>query len=313
MLVRVRLDFRHPSQTLESNLPTSFWEEYRLRSGREVSHQEGEFLIHERFSSRLHTHVVRAMVAEKSLRAFRDLGIQLVSIEYGSIALLLEVLGIDSALIREAAMAAIAAYSPLAFNESVGGSISMTAEVAGFPLASGKREVVTSGAVGVDMFPRTSADTWTNRLALASTSLLVPVVLALFICFVALSAVMDSSRQVHEESENAKNRQLEVLKAQMGQNATLSTALNDAAFRAVMNYSRQVRDESENAKNRQLEILKSQMDQNTKLSVSLEQAVTEATTLIKDLQQQLILSSPRTTAPGSPAKAAPENETAKAQ
>jgi hypothetical protein len=222
MLVRIRLNFRHPSSTSPASTPPPalslrerFWKEYWQLAGQpDENADSGEKLIHKNFTTML-----KELLQQGRERSFTSklagrgkLDINLITIEYGTIELLLNILGVDSGIMQQMLLAALVAYSPIAFNRSTNThpSVAMTAEV----------DLISS--------PVESAQGM-KPLALLGSSLLVPVLLALAVLYFAFSALTEAHKQAHQESENAKDRALKLVEAQMVENAKLSSSLAQTA------------------------------------------------------------------------------------
>jgi hypothetical protein len=216
MLVRIRLYFQYPiSSTSGLSLRERFWKEYWQLAGKiDETANSGEKLIREKFANN-----IKRLVQEghdPPPEWAKKLEVRFVTIEYGSAEPILSILGVDSGIIQQTLVAALVRYSPMAFNESTDSSVAMTADVdlISLPAESARERGI-------------------KPLALLSSSLLVPVLLALVVLYFAFSALTEAQKQAHQENENAKDRALKLVEAQMEQNTRLSGSLAQTASSAM--------------------------------------------------------------------------------
>jgi hypothetical protein len=143
-----------------------------------------------------------------------SLRVELLAIRYGSIEFLLGLFGIDNESTKQLAFEMLSFYSPMAFNEVLGGHVDFTAEVLAL-------ETPNAPANGNALTPA--------RLALMSTSLLVPFLMALGVCYVVFNAMTEELKGVRSERMAAKAELSDMLKATVDQNAKISASLLEIA------------------------------------------------------------------------------------
>jgi hypothetical protein len=153
--------------------------------------------------------------AQSSRRA-RTIGVRLISIEYGSLKPILEVTGIDSVALRDFVLSLLTAYSPLAFRRSMDArNVGLSASVRflgdGLRTEEGEANRSTSAFSAL-------GQAW----MISNTSLIVPVGLALAVCYFGYSALnheLDASRA---QAGLVQTERTEIVKALQAQNAKLS-------------------------------------------------------------------------------------------
>lgn len=147
----------------------------------------------------------------------RPLKIRLAGIRYGSIELILDILGIDKDALKQLVVDALVFYSPDAFNSAIGGDTPLIAH------AYATSEVIETGAARA-----------TGRLPLMLTSLLVPLTLALLVCYFAFNAITEEQRGLREERQALRTDQSRNLQTLAEQNAKLSSSLVEGAKSAAV-------------------------------------------------------------------------------
>jgi hypothetical protein len=207
--VIVRLRFANSGVTASD--PKGFWVEYGRQSDKTISPEEAEDKIKSDFKSRIEDYINRETPRRKSF-----ISIDLIAIKYSSLDLILSVLGIDSETYRAFVLDAIAVYSPIALNESVGGRAALISEI-------------------VSPVEMTKEESSMNRLGVVATSLLVPIILALLVWYVTFNALTDERKEVRAEAQAAKLEQSEFLKMIADQNTKLSALLVEASKSSAVN------------------------------------------------------------------------------
>jgi hypothetical protein len=144
----------------------------------------------------------------------RKIAIRLVTIEYGSLMAVLDVAGITSSDMREFVLALLTVYSPAAFRQAVSANVSLNAAVQVLGEAQPNENGKSPSNRGVEALGRA----W----LISNTSLLVPVGLALLICYYVFSALTHEVETVRSQAASAQAERAEVLKAIVAQNAKIS-------------------------------------------------------------------------------------------
>jgi len=147
MLVIVRLHLKSAQEPTDTR--QKFWSEYAKLSGlAAITPEQGEAKIKQTFlqllSSQINSEIRRSRLRVRSrlrdkLTSFiryghlwvthRRITIELIAIQYGSIEFVMNILGLDSETMTEKALDILALYSPVAFNQSLGGTATLTADV----------------------------------------------------------------------------------------------------------------------------------------------------------------------------------------
>ena len=241
MLVSLRLSL---TDAIEStNTSASFWDEYvRLSEtsgpGVDRSASAATERIRTRFAERLEMYVNRSLEREieglperlsiaryvatvkRTVAAVyqfrRPIGIKLLHIRYGSIELVLSMLGIDNEALKELVLEALTIYAPIAFNDVAGGNAELEASFTNPPATQATTKQPT------------------KTLALLQASLLVPVVLALAVCYVAFEALKEEMKGLRSESQSLRLERIEIVKAITEQNVKISGSIVEAAKSAVV-------------------------------------------------------------------------------
>jgi hypothetical protein len=144
---------------------------------------------------------------------------RVIRVTYGSLDIILSVLGIDSDSVRDLVLDAIESYAPEALSATVGLGRAGPAVQASIIEAGG-------GAMNND---RTAIRT------LMSGSLLIPVIMALLICYVAFDGLVHGMQALKDESGALRAERSDLLKALVDQNVRLSALLMDASKEAAAN------------------------------------------------------------------------------
>jgi hypothetical protein len=234
MRVIVRLYFarsRRPTSTRES-----FWYEYANQSETSSERSErdtedfarrAEESIMSGFVRRLRANILSREVYRRTYSIWSSLGlrgssiferikIDLVAIEYNSLDLILNVLGIDNETIRSTVLEAIELYSPLAIYDCVGRTADLSSEV-----IAPQNEIPKGSPKAL--------------LAVMGTSLLIPCILALLVCYFTFKALTEELEGVRAERQAAKLEQTEMLKVIADQNTKLSASLVEASKNSAGN------------------------------------------------------------------------------
>jgi hypothetical protein len=233
MRVALRLDFSSTAASSpSSSARENFWKEYARRNGGEYGPEAGERILYDKLPSKLHEQIshdledaaqaIRPSPFQsilpgsqrryKSLRnSIADLKIQVLDIQYGSIELFLSILGIDGETARHIVLQTLAIYSPVAFNQSLGG-----------------KAVLQARAEAPSDMPE-NAGTGAIPFVAAATSLLVPCGLALAVWFVAYNALTEELKEIRAERAAMSQQQTEALKAIAAENVKLSAMLIEAS------------------------------------------------------------------------------------
>ncbi|MHC1945979.1 hypothetical protein IF803_16475 [Bradyrhizobium sp. UFLA06-06] len=163
--------------------------------------------------------VQRAYSRGRVLRTV-DIELRLVSLEYGSLKPILDITGIDSAELRDFVLSLLTIYAPLAFREALGGpeviQVVIPAKVVGEDL-----KVTATQPTGRSKGRQALDLAW----VIANTSLLVPVGLALVICYYAFSAVNHELESLRAQTASLQAERTEILKTLQIQNTKLSDLL----------------------------------------------------------------------------------------
>lgn len=160
------------------------------------------------------------------------LKLRLVTIEYGSLKAILDIAGIDNSDVRDFVLSVLTIYSPIAFRTALSSSVTprASARIVGEDLRLGES---TGGA------PARGMEALSRAWVISNTSLLVPVGLALLICYFAFSALTHGLESVKAQNVSVQSERTEILKALVAQNAKASELLaahannSDPNFRAL--------------------------------------------------------------------------------
>ncbi|UPJ53144.1 hypothetical protein IVB30_18605 [Bradyrhizobium sp. 200] len=150
-------------------------------------------------------------------------------IGYGSIEFFLEIFGLTGDAGRQFLLAALAQYAPLAFNETMGTNLQFAAEIA-LSETGGNMPEADAGTAKKTFLEKLGAQ-W----LVANTSLLVPVGLALYVCYVAYTSLMHELDGLRTESKELRTERDGIVKALVEQNKNISLALIDHAKSSVAN------------------------------------------------------------------------------
>jgi hypothetical protein len=141
--------------------------------------------------------------------------VRLVTVHYGSIKAILDIIGVDNSDLRDFVLMALEIYSPLAFQEAFDTQVDVRAQAEFLggtpPMPPGN----TGGMAGL-----------LNPIFVRSvTSILIPVAVALVICFIVFDALMRELDAVHREAAGVRTERIEIVKALVDQNKSISTSL----------------------------------------------------------------------------------------
>ncbi|MCA6104736.1 hypothetical protein [Bradyrhizobium australafricanum] len=149
-----------------------------------------------------------------------DIELRIASLEYGSLKPILDITGIDSVELRDFVLSLLTIYAPLAFREALGEpdviQVVTPAKVVGEDL-----KVTDTQPTGRSKGRQALDLAW----GIANTSLLVPVGLALTICYYAFSAVNHELDALRIQAASLQSERTEILKTLQAQNTKLSDLL----------------------------------------------------------------------------------------
>ncbi len=212
----------HITDEHETNTREKFWSAFfRSKPSDAKTPEYWELLLKNKFAPALETRMNAAysspgsgINALRRLQALAYAGgvtqpfqIELVEIRYGSVDLLLNILGVDQKTLAEGFLNLLAFYSPLVFNEVLQTDVPMTARIemnAPLPLS-----------------PNNTSKPW----ALMQTSLLVPVLLALGVTYFAFEGMRDRLKAIDEERNALRQEHTKLLTAVVDQNGKLASAV----------------------------------------------------------------------------------------
>lgn len=144
--------------------------------------------------------------------------LQLRTVEYNSIHAIMELIGIDNAEMHEFVLTLLGIYAPAAFREALDIDVSMGASVSVIekPTASGSS---TSPAAG------RSKQFLNQAWFIANTSLVLPIALALGVCYFAFLAMTGETKRLKSQSTALAAQNADLLKAVVDQNVKISALL----------------------------------------------------------------------------------------
>jgi len=193
MRVEVRLELRDATRPTYSR--EIFWDEYKKApGGMSFDGDQGETKLREKFAS-----VVEDLINQRHEQLRRQITVMLTDMDYGGIEFILDIFGIDNEFMKDQLLYALELYCPLAFNQVLGSNVSLFTLVR-HPMA-----------IQIDS-QKHAARVWTS----AQTSLLVPVILALGVLYVA-STILDK----HNDRESQER--IEFMKLLATRNDLLTT------------------------------------------------------------------------------------------
>jgi hypothetical protein len=175
-----------------------------------------------RLQERVNDELRRSFAAHPKLPA-PAIGIRLVRTNYHSLHALLELTGIDNASLREFVLSVLTIYTPSVFQEvmnapNIGAQAVVTLAADDLGILAAANLASTGSGVAAS---RTS-DVLNRTWLIANTSLVVPVVLALGICYYAFSALNHELDAARAQAALAQTEQAEIMKVLQAQNAKLS-------------------------------------------------------------------------------------------
>ena len=223
MFVEVRLDMESRRKRIPDQR-SNFWRDFHDATSeypRDIEDTEID-QMEQRFRA-LFPDILQNGINREVQRAWRnqdgrtgkpapEIEVRLLSIEYGSLKAILDLTGISNNDLRDFVLSVLTVYSPIAFRVAMDSNVSMhaSARVVGGDL----RFTESVGSRGIDALGRA----W----VISNTSLLVPVGLALLICYVAFSATMHELEAVRLQNASAQAERAEVLKGLVAQNTKAS-------------------------------------------------------------------------------------------
>jgi hypothetical protein len=148
-----------------------------------------------------------------------EINMRLITVEYSSIKAILDVVGLDNNDIRDFVLTTMEIYSPLAFRQALNTVITVSASVkavgnawtANWPSNESAPPVAERGIEALG-----------RAWIISNTSLLVPVGLALLICYFVFSALTHQLQAVRSETAAVQAERTELIKALVAQNAKIS-------------------------------------------------------------------------------------------
>ena len=169
----------------------------------------------------------------KNIYKQRPVAMRMISVEYGSIKAIFDVVGVDNREVGEFVIALMSIYAPTCFKEALGTDVQVSSDVSVILQdirPSGDPPTTNAVASVSNATGRTLKDAW----IIANTSLIVPVGIALVICFYFLNALSRELGFAHWEADRAQGERLEIMKALTSQNEKLSTLIIEHANSAVV-------------------------------------------------------------------------------
>jgi hypothetical protein len=155
-------------------------------------------------------------------RRVAPIRVKLVSIQYGSIKPILDIVGIENSDIQNFVLTALSVYAPTAFNEALGSHVDI--EV-GVPEVLDEAQSATT---------RTN-DVATRAWAITNFTLVVPVVLSLLVVYYAYSGLLHELEGLRSQATEIRLERSDIVKALVEQNRALSASNSDQAKQALAN------------------------------------------------------------------------------
>ncbi len=148
----------------------------------------------------------------------RRIELQLRTVEYNSIHAIMELIGVDNAELHEFVLTLLAIYAPVAFREALDIDVSMNASVSVIekPVTTGSTTAAAAGR---------SKQFLNQAWFIANTSLVLPVALALGVCYFAFLAMTQETERLKSQSNVLGTQNADLLKAVVDQNVKLSALL----------------------------------------------------------------------------------------
>jgi hypothetical protein len=214
VLIEVRLDLigaRRPTYSHEL-----FWDGFRKLDGRDgpdefPSEESGfwEEQLREEFAPTLQRLLNGPDSEEKASRR-PGIEVRFRYLSYGSIKFILELLGVDNDVMKDGLLFALEAFAPLAFNDVLGSNVPLHSTVRNLTMGASmeKREFVT------------------RMQSAMQVSLLVPVLLALGVLYVASNMLM-------KEHETLSAERSEFVKALISRNESFSNGIVEQAKSSI--------------------------------------------------------------------------------
>jgi len=159
-----------------------------------------------------------------------EITVRLIAVQYGSIAPILDIIGVQSTDIRDFVLLALSVYSPAAFNEALGSDFGLRAsvEVLGdVPTKSNEKNIAP-------LLGR-SSDAIGRAWIIANSSLVLPVVLALLVVYYLHQGLLQEKKDFLERDKDLRSERTENMKAIVDQNKLISASIVDHAKQTVVN------------------------------------------------------------------------------
>jgi hypothetical protein len=149
--------------------------------------------------------------------------IRLVTIQYGSIQPILDVIGIENIDLRDFVLLSLSIYAPQALNVAMGSNVGLRASAS----VLGDVPSIQSQSNNLSLSSR-SNDLASRAWMIANGSLVVPVLLSLALMYFAL-------KEVSLQATDLKTERTKIVEAVTDQNKTISNAIVDLSKQAATN------------------------------------------------------------------------------
>jgi hypothetical protein len=231
MLVSVRFWIKGRGPSADS--PESFWSAFQEANPKHISgsgREEYESKLRKRFptalekrlNERLHENWNADIKRRFSWRLFlKWLGpprveVSIVKIRYGSIELILSLLGISNDAMRDFILGELGAFAIGAFNEALDSNAALDV-------------TIDPEIQGTGLDRQTMNRTW----LILNTSLVVPVLIAAAICYYWSNGLLHQLDGLREESKELRTERTEIVKALVDQNTKISATIVEHAKSSV--------------------------------------------------------------------------------
>jgi len=229
MFVEIALELKGAA-TSQSEPREKFWQQLRpflpdVHTGAAYSASSMELLVKQKFPERLEAHIRQEVQSayERINKPAPLIAMRLVGIHYGSIKPILEMTGIDGSALRDFVLSMLTIYSPIAFAEVFNAPpIAMSADVR---LIQDELRLETSTTSRADIVSHSAAagrEALSRAWIIGNTSLVVPVLLAMAICYFVFTALNHELEATRSQAALAQAERVELIKALQAQNAKLA-------------------------------------------------------------------------------------------
>jgi hypothetical protein len=148
--------------------------------------------------------------------------IRLLTVEYGSIKSVFDIIGVDNSDLRDFIVLALQIYSPLAFRTALDTAVTVMPSVE----ILGDDPPIRATA---NVPARRAIESINQAWIISNTSLLIPVGLAIFICYYVFTSLAHELESVRSEAAAVRAERTDIVKALVDQNTKISASIVEHA------------------------------------------------------------------------------------